>query len=323
MKPYSNDLREKIIQRYRKGDCSLRDLAEMFSVSLNFIWLLWQRFLATGSVEPKPHRGGRKSVMTEANLYDLRELVKQQNDSTLQELRDRFQEKTGISVSCGTISLALKKLRISRKKKTFHATERENNPEVEKEREEYIAKMPSMDTQHLVFIDEFGVNLGMAREYGRAPIGQRAEGHRPFNKGINVTVIGGLNSHELIAPLMFSGGMNGDLFKLFLEKVLVPQLKAGDVVLYDSLSSHKVNGVEEIIKASGAIPQRLPRYSPELSPFEPAVSKIKGILRGIAPRSYESLVNAVKEALGKVSPSDAQGWFEGCGYRIESGYSPL
>lgn len=319
MKPYSKDLREKIIQRYRKGDCSFRDLANMFSVSLNFVWLLWRRFLATGSVEPKPHRGGRKSVMTEANLYDLRELVKQQNDSTLQELRDRLQEKTGTSVSCGTISLAVKKLRISRKKKTFHATERDHNPEVAKEREAYIGEMPKMNTQHLVFIDEFGINLGMAREYGRAPIGQRAEGHRPFNPGDNVTVIGGLKSHELIAPFMFPGSMNGRLFKLYLEKVLTPQLKTGDIVLYGNLSSHKVNGAEEIIRASGATPQRLPRYSPDLSPFEPAVSKIKGILRGIAARSYESLVDAVKEALDKVSPRDAQGWFEGCGYRIESG----
>lgn len=320
MKPYSKDLREKIIQAYRQGDCSLRDIAKRFSVSLNFVWLLWQRYLATGSVDPKPHQGGQRSVMTEERLYDLRELVKQQNDASLLELRDRFQEKTGVSVSLGTISLALKKLRLSRKKKTFHATERENDPEIVKEREAYIGQMPGMDTQHIVFIDEFGINLGMAREYGRAPIGQRAEGHRPFNPGENVTVIAGLNRHAaIIAPFMFKGGINGEIFKFYIENILAPQLNANDVVVFDNLSSHKVKGIDEILKKSTATAKSLPRYSPDLSPFEPAVSKIKGILRGVAARSYELLVYAVRQAIGRITPNDAEGWFKGCGYCIESG----
>lgn len=319
MKPYSSDLCEKIIRAYRNGEGSFRDLAKRFTVSLNFVWLLWQRYLATGSVQPKPHRGGRRSVITQERLLELCELVEQQNDATLEELRDRFQEKTGISVSCGTISRALKKLKLSRKKKTFHATERENHPEISKEREAYLGQIPNMDAQHLVFVDEFGINVGMAREYGRAPMGQRAEGHRPYNPGENVTVIGGLNCYGLIAPLMFPGGVNGEIFKVYVEKVLVPQLKSGDTVLFDNLPAHKVPGIEQILKDSGATLTPLPRYSPDLSPFEQAVSKIKGELRRIAARSYESLVDAVKQALDKVSSSDAQGWFEGCGYCIEAG----
>lgn len=223
MKPYSSDLREKIIQAYRNGDGSFRDIAKRFLVSLNFVWLLWQRYLTTGSVEPKPHAGGRVSVMTEERLSVLRDLVEEQNDATLKELQEKFRQKTGIFVSSATISTALKKLKLPRKKKTFHATERENDPKIIQEREKYIQEMPKMDTQHLVVIDEFGINLGFAREYGRAPPGQRAEGHRPCNLGGNVTVIAGLSCHGLMAPFMFPGAINGEIFKVSVEKVCAPE----------------------------------------------------------------------------------------------------
>jgi transposase len=318
MKPYSSDLREKIIQAYRNGDSSLRDTAERFLVSLNFVWLLWQRYLATGSVEPKPHAGGHVSVMTLERLSILRDLVEEQNDATLNELQEKFHEKTGIFVSSGTISSALKKLKLPRKKKTFHATERENNPEIIQKREEYIQKMPTIDTQHAVIVDEFGINLGMAREYGRAPPGQRAEGHRPCNPGENITVIAGLSCHGIIAPLMFPGAINGEIFKVYVEQVLVPELKSGDVVIIDNLSSHKVQGIEQTLKDSGMTLKFLPPYSPDLSPMEQAISKIKGELRKIAARSYEPLVDAVKQALSGVSSNNALGWYKGCGYCIEA-----
>jgi len=321
MRPYSNDLRERIIRAYRIGDSSLRDIAKRFMVSLNFVWLLWQQYLTTGSIDPKPHAGGQASVMTPERLEDLRDLVKEQNDATLEELKEKFRQKTGISVSNGTISRALKKLNLTRKKKTFHATERENNPEIIKERDDYIQEMPSMDVQHLVFIDEFGVNQGMAREYGRAPSGHRAEGHRPCNPGQNVTVIGGMNCQGIVAPFMFTGSLNGEIFKSYIKNVLVPELRPGDTVICDNLSSHKIAGIQQILKESEAKANLkfLPPYSPDLSPFENAVSKIKGELRTIAARSYEPLVDAVKQALGTISTSNALGWFDGCGYCIESG----
>lgn len=318
MKPYSSDLCEKIIQAYQLGDSSLRDIAKRFLVSLNFVWLLWQRYLTTGSVEPKPHAGGRVSVMTEERLSILRALVEEQNDATLKELQENFREKTGIMVSTGTISTALKKLKLPRKKKTFHATERENNPKILQKREAYIQEIPKMDTQRLVVIDEFGVNLGFSREYGRASPGQRAAGHRPCNPGGNVTVIAGLSCHGIIAPFMFPGAINGEIFKNYVEKVLAPELTSGDTAIMDHLSSHKAQGIEEIFKASRITLKFLPPYSPDLSPMEQAISKIKGELRKIAARSYDRLVDAVKQALGDISSKNALGYFKGCGYCIEA-----
>lgn len=318
MKPYSTDLREKVIQADLRGDSSLRDIAKRFFVSLNFVWLLWQRYLTTGSVATKPHTGGRVSVMTEERLSILRGLVEEQNDATLKELQEKFRDKTGIMVSSGTLSRALKKLKLPRKKKTFHATELENNPDLIQKREEYLQEMPDMDAQHLVIIDEFGVNLGFSREYGRASPGQRAVGHRPCNTGGNVTVVAGLSRHGIIAPLIFPGASNGEIFKNYVEKVLAPELAPGDTALMDNLSAHKGQGIEDIFKASRITLKFLPPYSPDLSPMEQAISKIKGELRKMAARSYELLVDAVKQALDDSSTKNALGYFKGCGYCIET-----
>jgi transposase len=255
--------------------------------------------------------------MDPAHLAILRDLVRQHNDATLAELRDQFHEQTGLHVSTGTLCLALKKLNISRKKKTFHASERKNDPEIVEERAEFRQEMPNLDVQHLVFIDETGTNLSMARDYGWAPVGCRAEAHRPFNPGQNITLIGGLNSGGMIAPFMIPGSLDGAVFKTYVENVLVPELHPGDIILLDHLSSHKVDGIEDILAQVGAKLKFLPRYSPEFSPIENAWSKLKSELRKAAARSYDALVGAVKQALDRTSKKDAEGWFRGCGYCIE------
>jgi transposase len=319
MRPYSNDLREKIIQAYQNGEGSLRGIAKRFLVSLNFVWLLLLRFRETGSVDPKPHAGGHPPVMTQECLAILQELVERENDATLLELREQFRQKTGVRISRETIARALRKLRLTRKKKTFHATERENDPEIVAEREAFIQAIPEMDAQHLGVIDECGINLGMARAYGRAVQGCRAEAHRPADRGGNVTLIATLTSQGVIAPFMIPGSLNGEVFKIYVEQVLLPELALGDTVLLDNLSVHKVQGIADLLANRQAKMEFLPRYSPELSPIELVWSKIKADLCKAAVRTYDELVEAVKEALNKVSTTDAQACFRHCGYCIESG----
>jgi hypothetical protein len=143
--------------------------------------------------------------MDKGRLSILRDLVRQQNDATLVELREQLRQKTGLQVGTGTLSLALKKLGLSRKKKTFHATEWINDPDIVEERAEFRQDMPKMDAQHIVFIDETGTSLGMARGYGRTPAGCRAEGRRPFNPGQNTTLVGGTQLQRHGRPLHVSG----------------------------------------------------------------------------------------------------------------------
>ncbi len=114
------------------------------------------------------------------------------------------------------------------------------------------------------------------------------------------------------------GAINGDIFKYFVERYLVPTLKPGDIVLMDNLPVHKVAGIEALITGAGATLKFLPRYSPELSPIELCWSKVKSILRRLSAQNVESLLTAVKNALNAVTEDDAQGWFDHCGYCIEA-----
>src|SRR5437588_6820906 len=126
MRPYSNDLRERIVAAIDRGEHSLRQLAHLFSVSLSFLVRLLQQRRATGSLQPKPHRGGPARKLDAAAVRRLLELVRQQPDATLTELRDRL----GIPCHIATIARVLRKQRISRKKKTLHADERDR-PDVQ------------------------------------------------------------------------------------------------------------------------------------------------------------------------------------------------
>ncbi len=317
MKPYSNDLRQKVIQAYQNQEGSLRVIAKRFKVSLNFVWLLLQRYLNTDSVDPKPHGGGHPLTLTPERLAILRELVEQQNDATLQELGERFQQRTGIRVSRETIARGLRRLRITRKKKTFLATEREKDPEIVKERQNFIQALPEKEVHRLVVIDECSINLGRVRDYGRAPKGMRAEGHRPADRGGNVTLIAALTLQGVIAPWMIPGSLNGDAFKTYLDLVLLPHLAPGNILLLDNLSVHKGRGIEDLAASRQVKLEFLPRYSPDLSPIELAWAKIKADLGKAAARTYDDLVAAVKEALNKTDQNDSQGWFSHCGYCFE------
>jgi hypothetical protein len=131
---------------------------------------LLQRRRATGSVQPKPHGGGPTPKLDRAAVRRLRTLVRQQPDATLTELRDRL----GIPCHIATIARVLRRLRITPKKKTLHAQERDR-PEVQAQRVAFTEKLAEVDPDHLVFVDEFGATTAMTRRYGPAPEGERVE----------------------------------------------------------------------------------------------------------------------------------------------------
>ena len=317
MKPYSNDLRQKVIEVYRQGKSSLREIAERFLVSLSFVWLLVKQFRETGRIDPKPHGGGKKRKIAGADLLILRQLVEEHSDATLLELCNLFFERTGIKVSESTVWQALRRSRISRKKKTLYATERDTDATVRQARQEYRRQQPAMVARKLLFVDETGTNLGMVRTYGRAPIGQRVVGAKPQNPGSNISLVGALGMKGVTAAMLVEGAIDGEAFKAFVEQALAPTLQPGDSVLLDNLSIHKVAGIEEIIQSKQAKLCYLPSYSPALSPIEGCWSKLKECLRSTAARTFDALQEGVKNALDKVTETDVEGWFKQCGYCIE------
>jgi transposase len=310
MRAYSNDLRERIVAAVQRGELSIRQIAHLFSVSLSCVVRLLQRQRRTGSVQPKPHPGAPRKLDAAADAR-LLELVREQPDATLAELRDRL----GVPCSLMTIARALQRHQITRKKKTLHAQE-QDSPRVQAQRRAFKKKMASVDPDHLVFVDESGANTGMTRTHGRAPQGERVKAAAP-GAWQNVTLIAGMRTSGVVAPMALPGAVDQVVFQTYVQEALVPELQKGDVVVMDNLQAHKNRAVIAAIDAVGARVEPLPVYSPDLTPIEEMFSKTKNYLCTAAARTTDTVITAMGEALQRVTTSDILGWFhDRCAYAM-------
>jgi transposase len=202
-------------------------------------------------------------------------------------------------------------LEVDAQKKTLAACERK-----EEERHHWREQAKELDVNKLRFIDETGSNIALTRLYARAPKGQRARGSIIRNRGKNVTLITDLTLRGFGEALIVDGSVNGELFEAYVERVLVPSLSAGEIVILDNCSIHTGEKVRQLVEAKGCQLLPLPTYSPDLTPIEEAFSKVKAILRRMGPFTRETLHQALQYALSQVSASDASGWFRHCGYSV-------
>lgn len=200
-------------------------------------------------------------------------------------------------------------------KKTAYAAE-QHRPDVAERRKEWQDEQGAFQSGHLVFLDESGVNTGMTRLYGRATHAKRVAEAVPDTRFHRTTILSSVRLDGTTVPLVFEGALNGDIFRAYVEQLLAPSLKPGDIVIMDNLSSHKVSGVLEAIESVGASVLFLPPYSPDLNPIELMWSKIKAILRKLKVRSKELLDDAIAFAFDCVSASDIAGWFNHDGYAL-------
>ena len=174
-----------------------------------------------------------------------------------------------------------------------------------------------MSVNSLVFLDETGINTGMTRLYGRAVSNERLVDYTPDVRFERTTVLSSVRANGEMVPLIFDGSLNGDIFKEYIAQCLAPTLKAGDIVIMDNLSSHKVEGVTAPIIAAGATLLYLPPYSPDFNPIELMWSKIKAYLRKMKARTKEALEEVLAEALDSITLSDIRAWFDEHGYSIQ------
>src|SRR5258707_9335006 len=295
MTPYSQDLRQRVLDTVRRGEGSLRQIARRFLVSVSFVTRLLRTHRDTGSLEPKPHGGGNPALLTPEDLERLGELIRQQPDATLEECRQRL----GVSCSTMTISRALGRLGLPRKKKVPRAQE-QDRPDVQEQRREFCERLADVDPERLVFVDECGANTAMTRTYGRAPVGQRVEATIP-GRWESITLTSGMRLSGVTATLAFPGATDTDIFETYVEEVLVPELKPGDVVIWDNLKPHESEEAIEAVEAAGARVVPLPPWSPDLTPIEEMFSKVKGSLRAAAARTKETNNEAFGSALHDVS----------------------
>jgi transposase len=173
----------------------------------------------------------------------------------------------------------------------------------------------SLDARSLVFVDEMGTNVSLSPVYGWSRKGQRAHCSVPRNRGKNTTVLASMSVEGMGPSLAVEGATTARVFETYFERVLVPRLSRGQVVVMDNLSAPKGERVRELIEGRGCELLYLPSYSPDFNPIEEAFSKIKNLIRKAQARSHEALLEAIGVAISAITDQDARGFFEHCGYR--------
>jgi len=171
-----------------------------------------------------------------------------------------------------------------------------------------------LDPERLIFIDESGLSTKMARLRGWAPKGERCHSAVPHGHWKTITFVGGLTLGGFIAPMLLDGPMNGECFRAWVEQMLAPALKSGDIVVMDNLPGHKVAGVRQAIEERGANLLYLPPYSPDLNPIENGFSKLKALVRKAAARTIDALEVAAADAISQFTPNECTNFFAHAGY---------
>jgi len=169
-------------------------------------------------------------------------------------------------------------------------------------------------SKRLVFVDEMGANTSLSPLHAWSRRGERARCAVPRNRGKNTTLLASMSVEGIGPSLAITGAVDAQMFEAYLERVLLPELCPGRIVVMDNLSAHKTQKVRELIEGAGCELLYLPPYSPDLNPIEEAFSKIKGILRKAEARTREALVDAIDPAISSITEEDAWGFFEHCGY---------
>ena len=173
-----------------------------------------------------------------------------------------------------------------------------------------------IDPSRLVFIDETWTKTNMAPLRGWAPRGQRLKAKVPHGHWKTMTFLAALRHDRIDAPWFLEGPIDGDSFRLYVEKVLLPTLCPGDIVIMDNLGSHKGRAVRQLIRSAGAKLFFLPKYSPDLNPIEQVFAKLKHLLRKAAARTVETICTAIGELLAAFTADECVNYFRNSGYAL-------
>jgi transposase len=307
---YSNDLRVRVIQVVEGGSAA-RAAARQFVIGDSTAIRWAKRWRETGSFEAKSNKGQSRSPLKKHEEW-LLELVRREPDLTLEEIQRRLLDERQQPAGIGSVWRFFDRHGISFKKSVRAAEQ--DRPDVAAARTAWVDNQPGLDPDRLIFIDETGTSTKMARLRGRAPRGERLIGKIPHGHWKTTTFVAALRSTALTAPCVIDGPMNGNGFLAYVEQVLAPTLKPGDVVVLDNLSAHKVPGIREAIEAAGARLLYLPPYSPDFNPIEQLFAKLKALLRKAAERSLESLWNRIACLLDAFQPDECANYFRNSGY---------
>ncbi|MCW5712876.1 IS630 family transposase [Shinella sp.] len=308
-RPYSVDLRERVILAVVQGGLSCNQAAARFGIGIKTAIDWVRRFRETGSLAAKPMGGRRpKKIVGEYREWLLQRC---QRDFTLRGLVAELAER-GLQVDYRTVWDFVHGEELTFKK-TLVASERER-PDVARRRLQWMAYQGRIDPARLVFIDETWTKTNMAPLRGWAPCGQRLPGKAPHGRWKTMTFLAALRHDRVTAPWLIDGPIDGQSFLQYVEEILVPTLKPGDIVIIDNLGSHKGKAIRKAIRAARAKLFFLPKYSPDLNPIEQLFAKLKHWLRKAATRTDDALCDAIARVLPLVSSAECANYFANAGY---------
>lgn len=183
-----------------------------------------------------------------------------------------------------------------------------------KQRRAWFKGQLDLSPERLVFIDETWTATNMARSHGRCAKGERLRMGVPHGHRKTTTLVAGLRMSGMIAPMVLDGPINGQWFEAYVAQVLVPELRPGDIVIMDNLSSHKRAKVNALIEGVGASLLFLPPYSPDFNPIEKAFARLKAMLRKAAERTVSGLWSLIGKLTEVFQPDECANYFRSCGY---------
>ena len=254
--------------------------------------------------------GDRKSGRIESHKNTILAVLEATPDIAIEELRGALQGK-GLVFGYGTIRRFFARHDVTRKKRLRTPA---NRIDILKRRAAWFEGRLDLDPERLVFIDETWASTNMARTHGRCRRGERLRVGVPHGHWKTTTVIAGLTTRGMVAPVVLDGPINRDAFETYVERILVPELRRGDIIVMDNLSSHKGPRVRAMIEAAGASLLYLPPYSPDFNPIENAFAKLKALLRKAAERTVDGLWSAIGRFVDLFEPGECRNDFAAAGY---------
>ena len=300
MQAYSQDLRQRILDTVQRGEGSLRQIARRFLVSISFVTRLLHLHRSTGWLQPKPHGGGNPAVLGPEDLGAAPELVRQQPDATLEELPSG-------PAPCSLITISPARERTAAEKEDPPRLE-QDRPEVQERRQEFCAELAGVDPRRLVFVDESGANTAMTRTHGRAPVGQRVSTNTPGHWD-SITLTCGLRLLRGDAAVGLSGCHQYRHLRELRGGGVGPAVEARRRGHLGQSQAAPVGGSDRGRRGLRPRVEPLPPWSPDLTPIEEMISKVKGAMRTAAARTTDAVYAAFASALQDVTPEDIAGWF--------------
>ena len=309
-RPYSVDLRDRVVASV-EGGRSCRETARLFEVSVASVVKWSQRKRRTGSVAASPMGWRNRPLRLAGERAWLLERVAVQPDLTLRGIQAELLAR-GMRVSLKAIWNFFRSERLTFKK-SLHAAE-QDRPDVARRRAQWKKYQGRIDPRRLVFIDETWAKTNMTRLHGRCRCGDRLVAKVPHGRWHTLTFLAALRWNRIEAPCVIDGPINGRSFLAYVEQMLVPTLRPGDVVIMDNLGSHRRQAIRRAIRAVGAKLLFLPAYSPDLNPIEQVFAKLKTLLRKLDARTIETTWRGIGNLLDAFTPHEYANYFRNSGY---------